>query len=198
MTWLPQAQVQAIGQFLQAHPLFDAALGIVIMMVLLSVVFTLINRPERAANDPEIKRALEEFQKGNPDQLKLLWEYALHADGVFNDRQNFFLLFESILLGGVFAIIAAVTHVHIGVLSQLLTAIAFLGLLTTISWWYIQLRQHYVLSCLIVFHRKVTPVYGSVISRIRQRPYRIDGGLFLVYILPLVVSCLWTALLLYV
>ena len=38
-------------------------------------------------------------QKLDSDQINRLWEHGLHEDEVFNNRLNFFLVFESVLLG---------------------------------------------------------------------------------------------------
>lgn len=196
MSWLPQAE--AIGQFLQGHIPFDIALGIVILMFTLSVIFRLANRPMRTANDPSIMKALEGFkERGDADQLTLLWDYTIHADDNLNDRQNFFLFFESVLLGGTFAVLAASTQSTNEKLHAVVAGVALLGVLTTFFWWYIQLRQGYILSCMTEFHKRVTPVYKEVIMHVRERTYRIGATVILVYVLPLLVGLLWTAILFY-
>lgn len=195
MEW--QSESQAVSQFVRGHIPFDIGILIVICVMGLSAIFSWVNRPSRAA-DQSIKTALESFKNNDPDQLKLLWEYALHSDQIFSDRQNFFLLFESILLGGTFAVIAATTQIHNGIMGHVITLIAFLGLITAVCWWYIQMRQEYVLDCLTTFHRLVTPVYADVILRIRQKPYRLGSTLILVYILPVLVGLLWSVILLFV
>ncbi|MGO8950518.1 MAG: hypothetical protein ACLQUY_23235 [Ktedonobacterales bacterium] len=186
--------MQLVSQFFQRYIAFDIAASIVIIMFILSVAFKLVNNPRQAAANLNINESL----KGDKDQLKLLWDYALHSDDSFNDRQNFFLFFESVLLGGTFGLTAATTKNHGNVINLMLLLIVFLGLLTTVSWWYIQVRQEYVLDCLSEFHKRVTPVYQDVISQFRQKPYRVDSTLILVYVLPLLVGCLWAAMLLYI
>lgn len=192
--WSWFAQSQSVWQFLQARIPFDIAACVVLAMIVFSIIFRIRNRPEKTINDEIIKAKLEEI-KDQPEELKLLWGYAMHADDVFNDRQNLFLVFESILLGGASAIISPVIQSANSVLATLFIAVVFLGLMTTISWWYTQIRQSYVVGCMTEFHKMVTPVYGKVIYRIREWPYRVDATLFLVYILPLLVACLWAVML---
>ena len=196
MPWVAQ-ESQAFGGFLQGHVPFDVALGIVVTMLILSFVFSLVNRPEKAL--APLKSTLENLSDEAPDQVKLLWEYALHSDNLFNERQNFFLFFESILLGGTFAVIAAtVIQQSSNTVKLVLLLIAFAGLLITVSWWYLQLRQVYILDCMTQFHKIVTPIYRDVISPIRSKPYRVGTNLILVKVFPLLVALLWCSILLYV
>ncbi len=37
--------------------------------------------------------------KPDRDQIDRLWQHGLHEDNIFNNRLNFFLVFESVLLG---------------------------------------------------------------------------------------------------
>lgn len=195
MQWLAQ-ESQPLGLFLQEHVPFAVALGIVAAMPILALIFGLFNRPAKAA--AKLQSTLQDLEEKQPDQVKLLWDYALHSDNLFNDRQNFFLFFESILLGGTFALIAATTQIDSHVLNLVLMLVAFSGLLITVSWWYLQLRQAYVLECMTRFHKIVTPVYRDVILPIREKPYRVGTNLILVNIFPLLVALLWSAILLYV
>ena len=44
-----------------------------------------------------------------PDEISRLWEHGLHEDKIFNERLNFFLVFESVLIGVVASLYNAPT-----------------------------------------------------------------------------------------
>ena len=73
------------------------------------------------------------------EQKNRLWEQHLYSDEVFNNRLNFFLVFESVLL--------AVIGVLFGKSSSeklVLVTIIFLGFIITLLWGYTQARQKYI------------------------------------------------------
>ncbi|MES1241418.1 MAG: hypothetical protein ABUT39_07350, partial [Acidobacteriota bacterium] len=42
---------------------------------------------------------MNENEDRDQGQIDRLWQHGLHEDGIFNERLNFFLVFESVLLG---------------------------------------------------------------------------------------------------
>ena len=92
-----QALWSEFTQFLGTHPPFDIAAPIALTLIVLSVVVTSQNPAKDA-----IKRVRLDPNRLDKAQQAYLWEYALHEDNLFNERQNFFLLFESILFAATF------------------------------------------------------------------------------------------------
>ena len=123
------------------------------------------------------------------DQLNRLWEHGLHEDTMFNERLNFFLVFESIL-------IAIVTGLHSQTSEPFLEKIVTtLGLLTTIVWGYTQAQQKYILEGLLERTREVIPEYRLTVERRRKVNWPIRNLPILAYGMPALVSLLWITLL---
>ena len=74
------------------------------------------------------------------DQANRLWEHGLHEDSVFNERQNYFLVAESMLLVA-YATLLSAQQPKIFIAK----VIASFGVLLTLAWIYVNARQWYVL-----------------------------------------------------
>ena len=66
-----------------------------------------------------------------------MWEQLLHEDNKYSQRLNFFLVFESVLLGTIGAIYSRPLADF-----QLLQYLALFGLIITNLWFYVQARQN--------------------------------------------------------
>src|SRR5690349_9326324 len=90
------------------------------------------------------------------DQLNRLWSHKQHVDNLFYERLNYFLIFESILLG-----IVGVLYSRPGSVVIMLKMITLLGLLITIIWLYIQARNKYIRDVVGRRARELIPEYKT-------------------------------------
>jgi hypothetical protein len=123
------------------------------------------------------------------DQLNRLWEHGLHIDAMFHNRLNFFLVFESILLGVVGLLYSRSTTAK-----PVLISIICLGLILTILWGYVQARMKYVFDSLRTFHREVIPEYKLTLIRRERVKWPISSTSLETYGVPLLVALIWIVL----
>ena len=127
-----------------------------------------------------------------PDQVNRLWEHGMHEDTIFNDRLNFFLIFESVLLG----VVGMLYTRQPAAMKAVPIAIITLGLLITIIWAYIQARQRSTLHRLIERLEQNLPEFRETYEPLdRKRWRRLSGTLLLTYVIPILVALIWIALL---
>ena len=129
------------------------------------------------------------MDKLDSDQLNRLWAHGLHEDTMFNERLNFFLVFESIL-------IAVISGLHSQSPNALLEKVLLiLGLLTTLIWGYTQAQQKSILESLMERTRETLPEYKMTVERRRKSNWPIKNLPILAYGMPVLVGLLWIALL---
>jgi hypothetical protein len=178
--------------FLTLQWAFVVGCIVVIIMALRVAALTLRKPAKRILSRLNLKpEVLDDTQK------QYLWEYALHEDNLFNERQNFFLVFESLLVGGsLTGFTTLLTNEALSpTLVPLLRVAGLLGVGVTLVWWYAQIKQKYVLDCLSVIHESITPAYGNVIRPIRKSGGRISSTSLLAYGFPIALALFWTVLL---
>ena len=73
------------------------------------------------------------------DQINRLWEHRLHVDNELYVLLNFFLIFESVLLG-----VVGVLYSRPNPAMMVLRVLVILGLSITIVWGYVQARHKYM------------------------------------------------------
>src|SRR5215210_9585490 len=108
--------------------------------------------PELRRSSPSEVSELEvpENDKDKParqmkaDEISRLWEHGLHEDTIFNERLNFFLIFESVFLG----VAGMLYSKQPPVMKSFLVLVALLGLSITIIWGYIQAKHRSTLRIL--------------------------------------------------
>lgn len=122
------------------------------------------------------------------EQKRRLWEHGLHEDTMFNNRLNFFLVFESVLLSAVGLLYSKLTSIR----PELIT-ITSLGIILTILWGYIQARQKRYHDVLRSLAKEALPEYQIALERIGKWP--ISGLLLLTYGVPILVELIWIVLL---
>jgi hypothetical protein len=113
-------------------------------------------------------------------------------DTMFHNRLNFFLVFESVLLGVVGLLYSRSTTAKL-----VLISIICLGLILTILWGYVQARTKYVFDSLRAFHREVIPEYKLTVTRREQVKWPISSTLLEAYGVPLLVALIWIVLLIF-
>lgn len=113
------------------------------------------------------------------DQINRLWQHALHEDEVFNSRLNFFLVFESILLG-----VVGLMYGKSVAEMLMLRIFIVLGILVTIMWGYIQANQKHLLDILITRLKDEVPEYKITVEKRKQGWWPISGTGLLTYAIP--------------
>lgn len=128
----------------------------------------------------------------DPDQIRRLWEHGLHEENVFNDRLNFFLIFESVLLG----VVGMLYSKQPAVMKSVLVIMACLGFLITIIWGYIQARQRSILKRLIERLEQHLPEFRETHAVLKRKKWRrLSSTVLLAHVIPLLISLVWLALL---
>ena len=123
------------------------------------------------------------------EECERAWQHALHEENVFNDRLNFFLLAEAMLL---------VFHAEvIGKVGQTgLLLIGALGVVMTILWVIINKRQIGELEDAKAKLRICLPDYRSfdAAAEMTRKRMRRSAAPILGYMVPVVVAAIWVAL----
>jgi len=130
-----------------------------------------------------------DFQNLDIDQKKRLWEMTVHDDTMFNNRLNFFLVFESVLL----SVVGLLYSSKFTPAKTVLITIICLGIVITILWGYVQARQKYVYDTLASLCREVFPEYKMARAKIGKWP--VSAVMLLTYAVPALVLLIWIVLL---
>ena len=126
------------------------------------------------------------------DEVSRLWEHGLHEDTIFNDRLNFFLIFESVLLG----VVGMLYSKQPPVIKPVLITIVSLGLLITIIWGYIQAKHRSTLRILGERCEEHLTEFKETHAALAGKKWRrISGTWLLAYVIPFLVALIWIALL---
>jgi len=126
------------------------------------------------------------------EQKNRLWEHHLHADDVLYNRLNFFLVFQSVLLG-------VVGVLYSKSLSEMvvLRIIIMLGIFVTIIWGYAQARQKYVLDKSKASIKEVLPEYQAIVADRERGKWPFSSVKLLTYGVPALIACVCMVLLVY-
>lgn len=112
-----------------------------------------------------------------------LWNYYQHADNLHSGRINFFLVIETLLIGG---------FLQGGQKYELILAIA--GLLITFIWYWVNFRLQCRMDWLTCRLKEEDSIYkGYIEDSVGFK--RLPSKYFLTYILPLMFFILWGYLL---
>ena len=121
------------------------------------------------------------------EELRRLWEHGLHEDNVFNERLNFFLIFQSVLYGVAGALLSQQESKI--VIVQLL---AGFGTLLSGICAYVQGRQKFVVQDLArEFRIHFREYRASFQRRTRPWPWRVSSMWLLAYGVPASAAALW-------
>ena len=126
-----------------------------------------------------------------------LWEFRLHVENLLYSRLNFFLIFESVLLGVVGAL-----YTRPGQSILVLKAIVILGFCITVVWLYV---QHNIKQIFVVLDKRAYdffPEYEENIDTflsIRKVESKMGiqspALILLTYVVPVLVALVWFFLL---
>jgi hypothetical protein len=135
---------------------------------------------------------MEETSTEDRGQIDRLWQHGLHEDTVFNERLNFFLVFESVLLG----LIAMLFDREPAIYKWVLVLLVCLGLAVTLVWSYIQAKQRLILKTLSGRLRRTLPEYRETLEELERHRWRIVSGTALMaYFIPGLIALVWIGLL---
>lgn len=124
------------------------------------------------------------------EQRARLWEYRLHLDNNFYNRLNFFLIFESVLIGMVGVLYSRPSPSMIVV-----RLVILLGFSLTVIWGYVQARQMYILYSIHELVQEIAPEYKLAFVRRDRRKWPIPSMWLLAYAVPCLVALVWLLLL---
>ena len=130
---------------------------------------------------------LENLEK---DQIDRLWEFRKLVMNAFYNRLNFFLIFESVLLGVVGILSSKSSSTMLAL--KIMTA---LGLTLTVFWGYTQARQKYLLDDINSYMKSILPEYKAILERRAKWP--LSTLWVETYILPALVALIWIVFLLF-
>ena len=122
------------------------------------------------------------------EELNRRWQHGLHEDEVFNNRLNFFLLFESILLS-VFGAIGGSSVRNL----LALRSIGLFGAAFALLWIFVQARSLEVVVSLQAELKELDPRYRKHREKFEKRGFSTTK--LLTYLLPVLMLGLWIALL---
>ena len=123
------------------------------------------------------------------DQINRLWQHAAHSQNRFDNRLNFFLVFESVLLG-----VVGVLYSKTSSAKMIVIALICLGFVLTAFWGYVQARERYLLNDLEAQLQEVAPEYRETMMRRERVKWPISSTSLLAYGVPSLVALIWIVL----
>jgi hypothetical protein len=126
------------------------------------------------------------------DQIDRIFEYRAQCVNTFYNRLNFFLIFESVLLG-------AISLLYSRPIPSLfiVKAIAVFGLILTLIWWYTQARQKHMLYIATTYAQEVIPEYRELQARMKKEALPYLTWNLITHAVPALTLLLWTILLIF-
>jgi hypothetical protein len=125
----------------------------------------------------------------NAEEKERLWEWTLHEDLLFSERQNLFLVAQSMLVAGYGAAVDA---------KGAAAAIAAIAVALTIAWAFVSWRQYDLVEYIQEHAKRELSEYGMIAEKrpkveIRSRPIRSRE--VIAFVLPGLLLMLWILLL---
>lgn len=132
-------------------------------------------------------------ESGNIEQQRRIWELRLHFNQNFYNRLNFFLVFESVLLG-VVGLLYSKPQPPVLILKMMVLP----ALCLTIIWGYVQSRQKHFIDDLDEQIICFAPEYKAHLERRRPQRWYISSKWLLTYMTPGLVILIWLAFLFFI
>ncbi len=133
---------------------------------------------------------MEEMRKYlDNEQLNRLMQHAMHAQNRFDNRLNFFLIFESVLLGVVTALSSKTTSVNL-----ILITIICLGFFLTVLWGYTQIREKFLFEVVEKRLAEELPEYEETFRRQEMGRWPFRSTFVLTYGVPGLIAIVWILL----
>jgi hypothetical protein len=138
------------------------------------------------AGSREDGRERERAEVADPDEQSRVWSHRLHEDLIFNDRQNFFLLAQS-MLAVAFANALQADHHRVG------QVIAALALVLTVVWTYVAARHRKIVE---IVHDRALELLPEFHRTYETRKLRGPSSTkLLAWSVPPAIGVMWVALL---
>jgi len=122
------------------------------------------------------------------EQRRRLWEFALHEDNLLSQRQNLFLVAESM-----FAV--AYTTALEAKQSGIAVILSVIALLLTVAWLYVSARHSAIVDLIQERARNALPEYRELYKGRSWRWAPIRSRTVVTFGVPVLVGILWVALL---
>ena len=113
-----------------------------------------------------------------------LWQYKMHEEDIFYQRNNFFLVAESMLLIALATLFNAPRTTF-----SLIVVFATLGCLLTVVWIYVSSRQLSVIRQIAKESESVIDVYARI--RLERAKWPLSSTKLLAYFVPAIVMLTW-------
>lgn len=123
------------------------------------------------------------------DQLNRLMQHAMHTQNRFDNRMNFFLIFESVLLGVVTALYSKNSSTN-----PVLITVICLGFFLTILWGYIQIREKFLFEVVENRLSEELPEYQETLRRQSMGRWPLHSTFVLTYGVPGLIAVVWIIL----
>ena len=120
------------------------------------------------------------------EQINHLWQHTMHSQNRFDNRLNFFLIFESVLLG-----VVGTLYSKSASTKPVLITIICLGFFLTVLWGYIQAREKYLFEGVEKRLEEVAPEYRETLRRREQRRWPLHSTPLLTYGVPAMITAVW-------
>jgi len=120
------------------------------------------------------------------EQINHLWQHTMHSQNRFDNRLNFFLIFESVLLG-----VVGTLYSKSASTKPVLITIICLGFFLTVLWGYIQAREKYLFEGVEKRLEEVAPEYRETLRRREQRRWPLRSTPLLTYGVPAMITAVW-------
>ena len=125
----------------------------------------------------------------SPEELQRLWEFTLHEDGLFNERQSLFLVAQSMLA-------VAYTTALVAKDNGIARAIAIVALVVTVMWIYVSIRQTRIVTLIQAKAKEVFPEYNAITAARDFLWMPCPSRYLVAFGVPPAIRALWVALLL--
>ncbi len=133
---------------------------------------------------------MNEERAANEEQRSRLWSHRLHEDGIFNARQNYFLVAQSMMS---VAYATALSGEEARVLVA--RAIAVIGLLLTVAWLDVNWRQCSIVHVVHDRAARELPEFNKTWER-RKIVRGLSSTHILAFVIPPLIGVMWGFLLL--
>ena len=128
----------------------------------------------------------------NSDDLNHAWTHRQILELNFNNRLNFFLLFQSILLAG------TVNSIGSGDDQVVLVAFCIFGGVISVLWWLIQMKEHNMLDKVKNFLREHDTVYNERRKLYANYLVWFSVNKLMSRVIPPMLTIIWIALSYYI
>jgi hypothetical protein len=140
-----------------------------------------------------VKPTIRHGKELEPEERERLFTHGLHEEGIFYNRLNFFLIFESLLFA------AAVAGGGDKPPKAVVVSLSILGLIVGVIWWYAQVNK---LVLLKVLEKRCLEAFDefreSVELADERRPFGTwNSNRFLAHAFPFLFLSAWSFLLYY-